>query len=86
MACHCLAVKLWCLISRVWVRVLVVTLAHKNEEVVLSALPARLLIDDTQAYTRMDFIGGNPLVAHTLRWPSQKYAKGSFAKSRHCTK
>ena len=57
----------------------------KLEEVVLSALPARLRIDDTQAYIRMDCKGGNPvsalgvggnglwnktIVAHTLKWPS----------------
>ena len=54
-------------------------------EVVLSALPARLRIDDTQAYIRMDCKRGNPvsalgvggiglwtkiIVAHTLKWPS----------------
>ena len=64
-ACHGLAVKstrfkLWCLISRVWVRVPVLTLVSLSKtlnhdcfinigEVVLSALPARLLMDDTQA-------------------------------------
>ena len=51
----------------------------------LSAIPARLLIDDTQAYIHMDCKGGNPVsvlgvggnglwkkivVAHTLKWPS----------------
>ena len=51
----------------------------------LSALPARLRTDDTQAYIRMDCKGGNPvsapgvggnglrkkiIVAHTLKWPS----------------
>ena len=54
-------------------------------EVVLSALPARLRTDDTQAYIRMDCKRGNPvsalgvggnglwkkiIVAHTLKWPS----------------
>ena len=38
---------------------LVVTLG----EVVLSALPARLLIDDTQACIRMNCKGGNPVSA-----------------------
>ena len=51
----------------------------------LSAPPARLLMDDTQAYIHMDCKGGNPvsalgvggnglwkeiIVAHTLKWPS----------------
>ena len=58
---------------------------HKIGEVVLSALPARLRTDDTQAYIRMDCKRGNPvsalgvggnglwtkiIVAHTLKWPS----------------
>ena len=60
-------------------------LLHKIGEVVLSALPARLRTDDTQAYIRMDCKRGNPvsalgvggnglwkkiIVAHTLKWPS----------------
>ena len=51
----------------------------------LSALPARLRTDSTQAYIRMDCKRGNPvlalgvggkglwnkiIVAHTLKWPS----------------
>ena len=47
--------KLWCLLCRVWVRILVVTLAiRKIGEVVLSALPSRLRIDDAEAYICMD--------------------------------
>ena len=58
----------------------------KVGEVVLSALPARLLVNDTQAYILTDCKGGNPVsapgiggnspwenswfVAHTLKWPS----------------
>ena len=60
-------------------------LLHKIGEVVLSALPARLRTDDTQAYIRIDCKRGNPvsalgvggnslwkkkIVAHTLKWPS----------------
>ena len=60
-------------------------LLRKIGEVVLSALPARLRTDDTQAYIRMDCKRGNPvsalgvggnglwkkiIVAHTLKWPS----------------
>ena len=38
-----------------WVRILVVTLAiRKIGEVVLSALPSRLRIDDAEAYIYMD--------------------------------
>ena len=63
-------------------------LLHKIGEVVLSALPARLRTDDTQAYIRMGCKRGNPvsalgvggnglwtkiIVAHTLKWPSGKY-------------
>ena len=59
-------------------------IAPKVGEVVLSALPARLLMDDTKAYIHMDCKGGNPvsapgaggnglwkkIVANTLKWPS----------------
>ena len=38
-------------------------LLHKIGEVVLSALPARLRTDDTQAYIRMDCKRGNPVSA-----------------------
>ena len=62
------------LISKVWVRVPVVALVFRSKtlnhdcfvklrEVVLSALPARLLMDDTKAYICMDCKGGNPVSA-----------------------
>ena len=38
-------------------------LLRKIREVVLSALPARLLIDDTQAYIRMDCKRDNSVLA-----------------------
>ena len=42
----------------------VVTLATYNwGSIVLSALPARLQIDDTQTYIRMDCERGNPVSA-----------------------
>ena len=89
-ACHGRAVKtngfkLWCFTGRVWSRNPVGHLLRKIGEVVLSALPARLRIDDTQAYIHMDCKRGNPVsalgvggndlwkikfVAHTLKWPS----------------
>ena len=56
------------LIGRVWVRVTVVTIVSLSKtlnhdclvkvvEVVISALPARLLMDDTQDYVRIDCKG-----------------------------
>ena len=59
------------IISRVWVRISVVSwhLLHKIWEVVLSVLPARLRIDDTQAYIRMDCKRGNLLSRWQWQWP-----------------
>ena len=69
----------------------------KIGEVVLSALPARLRIEDTQAYIRMDCERGNPvsaqgvggnglwktiIVAHTLKWPSSLVCQGRVIVGR----
>ena len=78
MVCRGVAVKntgfkLWCLISSVGSSpdMTLCVLRQDTEpwllckvgEVVLFAVPARLLVDDSQAYIRMDCKGGNPISA-----------------------
>ena len=73
-------------------------LLRKIGEVVLSALPARLRIDDTQAYIHMDCKRGNPvsapgvggnglwnkkIVAHTLKRPSGLVCLATCIKNKY---